>query len=234
MAKLRKDGFSYDASRYIIRKNPKVYEIKSLKKMDFRQLKKKGVYLRHDADTDKDGVINIKDCRPLDPKKQGFLHDLQIKRLRKKEEQLEKKREKEMAKLEDLKDTLKEKTNVSKKKTSIKKIQMAQKQAIIDEINKEKKAAAELKIASRKAKEQLDRITVTGKAKTALKKAAAKGVIITGKGAKAAAGASVRAAQAANNFLNKDSTKKTIRNTTRRIYNAIFVDKKKNRLKLEK
>lgn len=48
----------------MIQKNPK------LRNLSFEQLKKKGVFLRYQADSDKDGVPNIKDCRPLNKKKQ--------------------------------------------------------------------------------------------------------------------------------------------------------------------
>jgi len=47
----------------IMKKRPEV------KDMDFKQLKKLGVFLRYHADSDKDGVPNIKDCKPLNPKK---------------------------------------------------------------------------------------------------------------------------------------------------------------------
>ena len=40
------------------------------KNMTFKQLKNKGVYLSYQGDADKDGVKNIKDCRPLNKKAQ--------------------------------------------------------------------------------------------------------------------------------------------------------------------
>jgi hypothetical protein len=42
----------------------------SYKSLTFNQLKKKGIFLKYQSDTDKDGVTNIKDCRPLDKNKQ--------------------------------------------------------------------------------------------------------------------------------------------------------------------
>lgn len=42
----------------------------------YKQLKKQGVKLKATADTDKDGVPNAKDCKPLNPKEQGVLHSL--------------------------------------------------------------------------------------------------------------------------------------------------------------
>lgn len=38
-----------------------------LTKMSFEKLQKKGVFLKYQGDADKDGVINIKDCKPLNP-----------------------------------------------------------------------------------------------------------------------------------------------------------------------
>ena len=46
----------------MLKKNPK------LKNKTFKQLQKKGVFLKYQGDVDSDGVKNIKDCRPLNPK----------------------------------------------------------------------------------------------------------------------------------------------------------------------
>lgn len=64
--KLGRAGGSYasDRIRTILKKHPE-YE-----KLTFKQLKKKGVFLRYQSDSDKDRVINIKDCRPLNKKAQ--------------------------------------------------------------------------------------------------------------------------------------------------------------------
>ena len=43
-----------------------------LKGMNFQQLQKKGVFLRYQADSDKDGVPNINDCQPLNKDMQDF------------------------------------------------------------------------------------------------------------------------------------------------------------------
>lgn len=40
------------------------------KNKSFKQLKKEGKFLPYWKDTDKDGTLNIKDCKPLNPKKQ--------------------------------------------------------------------------------------------------------------------------------------------------------------------
>ena len=44
--------------------------------MNNKQLKRRGVQLKPYQDTDKDGVINRKDCQPLNPKQQGLIHDI--------------------------------------------------------------------------------------------------------------------------------------------------------------
>lgn len=44
----------------MLRTNP------DLKNKSFKQLQNKGVFLKSQGDTDKDGVVNIKDCKPLD------------------------------------------------------------------------------------------------------------------------------------------------------------------------
>jgi len=53
----------------MLKKNPK------LKDKTFKELQKKGVFLKYQADSDMDGTPNIKDCRPLNPKKQ---EDMQV------------------------------------------------------------------------------------------------------------------------------------------------------------
>jgi len=52
----------------ILQKNP------SYKNLNIKQLRNKGIFLKYTADTDKDGVKNIKDCQPLNPKKQDKKH----------------------------------------------------------------------------------------------------------------------------------------------------------------
>jgi len=48
----------------MLKKDPK------LRDKTFKQLQKKGVFLKYQADSDGDGIPNVKDCRPLDPRKQ--------------------------------------------------------------------------------------------------------------------------------------------------------------------
>lgn len=111
--------------------------------------------MNRNADSDRDGVANGKDCRPFDPKKQGFLHELNIGRLQMKEERLEKARQKAMDKLEDTKETLERRMAITKKKGDIKSAKLREKQLVIDEINKEKRKIDELKEANAKAKKMI-------------------------------------------------------------------------------
>jgi hypothetical protein len=59
-------GGNYASERIkkILRKHPEY------KNLTFKQLNKKGVFLKYQSDSDKDGVANIKDCRPLNKKAQ--------------------------------------------------------------------------------------------------------------------------------------------------------------------
>lgn len=182
-----------------------------LSQQSYSQLKRSGINLKPKGDIDKDGVQNSKDCKPFDPEKQGLLHEINIKLLKRKEEKLEAKREKQMQKLEDIKDTLKYKQKIASKTDSIKRTQLKEKQAVIDEINKEKKRSEILRKQERKAKEALDKLTITGKTKTAAKKAA-----------KAIEKESLIAAKATNAFLNKESTKRAVRQTTKALAKAVF------------
>jgi len=116
-------------------------------------------------DFDGDGIPNKKDCDPFNPNKQGFLHNLQISRLKKQEEKIEKEREGEQKKLEDLKDTLKHKRAVAQGKASIHQVQLREKQAVIDELKREKRKAEDVRRQNENVKKELDKYTFTGKAK---------------------------------------------------------------------
>ncbi len=50
----------------ILKKHPEY------KNLSFDELKKKGVFLRYQSDSDGDGVVNIHDCRPIDSTKQDL------------------------------------------------------------------------------------------------------------------------------------------------------------------
>jgi len=45
-------------------------------KLTYNQLKNKGIKIKPYIDSDKDGVLNYKDCKPLNPKEQGLIHDI--------------------------------------------------------------------------------------------------------------------------------------------------------------
>lgn len=111
----------------------------------------KNAPMAHKTDTDKDGIPDKYDSNPTDPKKQSILLDIQKKYLRRREEVLEKKREAEQRKLEDLKDRLKEKIAVRTAKNK----KYEERQAVIDEINKEKEQLKKLREENKKAKQML-------------------------------------------------------------------------------
>jgi len=62
----------------MLKKNPK------LKNKSFKQLKKSGVFLGYQADSDGDGVVNIHDCKPLDKKKQDTFEFKDVEEIEKK------------------------------------------------------------------------------------------------------------------------------------------------------
>lgn len=160
-----------ERDRRFLNKNP------GMTTASFKQIQKKGHYLKYHTDSDGDGVKNIKDCQPLNPKKQGLLHDINIKLLKRKEEKLERERERQQRKLEDLKDTLKERHKVASKKRSVQQAMTAQKQAIIDELSREKRKSEQIRKLNEKAQKELDKYTLSGKLKTgtaALSRKAAK------------------------------------------------------------
>lgn len=172
---------------------------RSLKNMSYSQLKRHNIHLAPKHDADGDGVVNFKDCQPLNPKKQGLLHDLQVRRLEKQEERLELKREKEQKKLEDLQDKLQRRQGISSKKNKIGALRLKQKQVIIDQINDEKSKAKKLKMLNREAKAQLDKLTLSGRTKNVTKAA------IRNIGQKSSLALKATAA-----FLNKKSTRRTL------------------------
>ena len=50
--------------------NP-VYKVTEIQKMNWKQLKQKYPMMNPIADSDFDGLINSRDCKPLDPSKDG-------------------------------------------------------------------------------------------------------------------------------------------------------------------
>ncbi len=159
-------------------------------------------FLKSEKDFDKDGVSNKKDCNPIDPKKQGRLHDLAISALRKKEEFVERRREKQMKKLEDLKDKLQARKALLSERNAV----MAEKQAVIDEAAKERKAIKDLKIANREAKIELIKTSRLGRAVRGTAegtRATIKGVKVTAKTIKKAADTSAKVLKKTGKVLNK-------------------------------
>jgi len=56
------------------------------KNLKFGELKKRGIYLSYHGDKDKDGVANVKDCRPLNKKRQD---DMEVTEIDEFEQQIE-------------------------------------------------------------------------------------------------------------------------------------------------
>jgi hypothetical protein len=75
-------GFKSDKQRKCVMAKLNAGRPKALKNMTYPQLIKKGILLPPKGDADKDGVMNKNDCRPLNAKEQGKIHDF-FKRLRK-------------------------------------------------------------------------------------------------------------------------------------------------------
>lgn len=169
--------------------------IRDNKNATMSELNRKGIFLVPTKDADKDGVINMKDCRPFDPKRQGRLHDLALKALKRKEEFVERRRERKLKKFEDLRDKLKARKALLKGRNSL----LAEKQAIIDEFNKEKKSIQMIKQANRQAKIELlktSKIASVVRATGRGGKAFGKGVFIAGKATVKGAKATRRGAKA--------------------------------------
>lgn len=167
--------------------------------------------LGYDLDSDRDGVPDSKDCEPFNPRKQGLLHKVKIKMLRRQEEKLERQREKALRNLEDTKDKLHEKRAIADKKATISQLKLKQKQAIIDETNREKKRINEIKQANIEAKRQLDEITISGKAKRIAKRAGAAAGAAGSRVARQAAADSKLAFQRTAAFVKKGGIQKTLK-----------------------
>jgi hypothetical protein len=58
--------YTSERIRKILKKHPEY------KNLNFKQLRGKGIFLKYQSDSDRDKVKNIKDCQPLNPKKQDI------------------------------------------------------------------------------------------------------------------------------------------------------------------
>ncbi len=118
-----------------------------------------------------------------------FFHQRTIKKLRAREEKLETMREKELKKLEDVKDRLSEQRAVAESKQDVRVAKDRQRQAITDEIDKEKARIRELREENEKAKKEIFAKSPTGRAVIISKSAISK----------------------TNAFFKKDSTKAVLK-----------------------
>lgn len=135
----------------------------SVQKDNPQELKKKGVFIKHQADSDKDGVVNIKDCKPLNPKQHGILHDWKMNLLKKHEQKLERNRIKEQKDLDAVREKLESKRKIAASKVHAEQSRFAVKQAKIDEINEERRKLKELKDEGKRLKRESRGMTKTGK-----------------------------------------------------------------------
>lgn len=83
MHALEKMGFTKLGAKYYAQKS---IDPNRIRNKNFTVLAKEGIYLPHNKDSDKDGIKNKDDCQPLNPKKQGVIHDWQMRRLREEQE----------------------------------------------------------------------------------------------------------------------------------------------------
>lgn len=153
-------------------------------------------------------MVRVKDMS--DNQRRGFFARLRarqqsfvIGRLQKQEERIEGKRERAQESLEDRQDILRERLKIATKKAEVKDIRVKQRQAIADEIRSEQNKLRVVNEQNRLAKEQLDKLTLTGKTKTALKRfgsATIRGVRIESQ----AAGRATKA------FFQKESTRRVL------------------------
>jgi len=158
MAKLRASGLSPRLQQAIM-EDPKLMD------STFKQIQNKRVFLKYQDDADKDGVKNVKDCRPLDPKKQGLIHDVRMKVLKWQEEKLEKQREDRQKTLNDKLDELKERRAIAEKKVKISQAELAQKEAVADQLREERQKKEEIERKIAEADAEIEKTSLKGKLK---------------------------------------------------------------------
>jgi hypothetical protein len=175
---LEKDGLTVKERRaLILAQNRAVAQLErsNLSKKERKEFNKIKNMKVPSTDSDGDGVPDSKDCAPFDKKKQGALHDFTQKILEKREERLERKREKEMKKLSDLRDKLRVRRKSIEAKTMNRNVDLAKRQAVIDEINREKKEIVTLKQQNKDAKKLLYETSFRGKVTKGIGKAVLSG-----------------------------------------------------------
>lgn len=121
-------------------------------------------------DYDGDGIKNKNDCKPFDPEKQGWMHNMTLQWIKRKEEKIERQREKAQQKYNDTMDELRARRALSKKNINLKNIQLKTKQNMINELNREKEQLSKIKNAERKANKEIDKYTKLGKLKSRIGK----------------------------------------------------------------
>ena len=94
-------------------------------KLNYSQLRNRGIRLKPYSDTDKDGIKNYKDCKPLNPKEQGLIHDIIKKKekfVKAREKKLETKQDELLKKIDSEKTTLNKHLQVQKQINDNKKL----------------------------------------------------------------------------------------------------------------
>lgn len=140
------------------------------KRMDFKALQKQGIYVRYEGDDDHDGVKNVNDCKPLNPKKQGFIHDVKMKVLKVQEERAEAKREAQQKKINDLKDELALKRKVSSTETSVRQAELDAKKKLMEQKRDEEHKKDALDREEKQIKNEMEKYSWQGKTKAEIKR----------------------------------------------------------------
>lgn len=65
-------SWKYDSEKHSLARRGILTKYRNL---SYNDLKKKGIFLNPNKDTDRDGTINKQDCKPLNPEQQGKIHD---------------------------------------------------------------------------------------------------------------------------------------------------------------
>lgn len=139
-------------------------------KLSFSQLQKRGVYLKYQGDADKDGVKNIKDCKPLDPNRQGFIHDWMKKRKQVNAEQRRIKKYQERLELKEDEQSRKKEIDANiriQRKAQEAALKERERQAILKAKNDEVRKVKEQLAAEKAKRERWQRLASNLKSNTA-------------------------------------------------------------------